>query len=150
MPKSTFKYTNNEVTVVWKPDTCIHSRICWTQLRDVFDPAKRPWINMEASNTEAIIEQVKKCPSGALSYYLNANGEKEENAETETAAGASILNIEIKKNGPILITTNCIITHGDGSKETKQGTTALCRCGQSANKPYCDGTHRKVGFETEK
>jgi uncharacterized Fe-S cluster protein YjdI len=150
MPKSTFKYTNNEVTVVWKPDTCIHSRICWTQLRDVFDPAKRPWINMEASNTATIIEQVKKCPSGALSYYLNAEGEKEEKTETETAAEASILNIEIKKNGPILITTDCVITHGDGSKETKQGTTALCRCGQSANKPYCDGTHRKIGFETEK
>jgi len=66
------------------------------------------------------------------------------------AEAASILNIEIKKNGPILITTDCTITHGDGSKETKQGTTALCRCGQSANKPYCDGTHRKVGFETER
>ena len=71
MPLSTLKYTNGEVTVVWKPDTCIHSKICWTELREVFDPFKRPWVNMEGSTTERIIEQVKKCPSGALSYYLN-------------------------------------------------------------------------------
>jgi len=104
---------------------------------------------MEAASTEAIIAQVRKCPSGALSYYLNAEGEQAIQKDIRSEA-ASIMNIEIKKNGPILITTDCIITHGDGSQETKQGTTALCRCGQSANKPYCDGTHRKVGFETEK
>lgn len=104
---------------------------------------------MEAATTEAIIEQVRKCPSGALSYFLNTEGESTEQKDIQAEA-ASILNIEIKKNGPILITTDCTITHGDGSKETKQGTTALCRCGQSANKPYCDGTHRKVGFETER
>lgn len=104
---------------------------------------------MEAASTEAIIAQVRKCPSGALSYYLNAEGEASAPNNIQAEA-ASIMNIEIKKNGPILITTDCVITHGDGSKETKQGTTALCRCGQSANKPYCDGTHRKIGFETEK
>ncbi len=42
MPLSTLKYMNGEATVVRKPDTCIHSRICWTELKDVFDPAKRP------------------------------------------------------------------------------------------------------------
>lgn len=149
MPKSTFKYTNNEVTVVWKPDICIHSRICWTELREVFDPAKKPWVNIDAASTKAIIEQVKKCPSGALSYYLNAE-EPVSEENNVPADNANILHVEIKKNGPILITTDCIITYGDGSKETRQGTTAFCRCGQSANKPYCDGTHRKVGFEAEK
>ena len=149
MPKSTFKYTNNEVTVVWKPDACIHSRICWTQLREVFDPTKKPWVNMEAATTEAIIEQVRKCPSGALSYFLNAEGEASAQKEIQAEAG-NILNIEIKKNGPILITTDCVITHSDGTKETKTGVTALCRCGQSLNKPFCDGTHRKAGFESER
>jgi len=71
MPLSTLKYTNGEVTVVWKPDTCIHSRICWTELKEVFDPAKRPWVNMAGGSTERIIEQVRKCPSGALSYFMN-------------------------------------------------------------------------------
>lgn len=146
MPKSTFKYTNDEVTVVWKPDTCIHSKICWTQLREVFDPVKRPWVNMAGDTTKNIIEQVRKCPSGALSYYLNNEDEKAQEADIQSEA-AGIINIEIKPNGPILITTDCNIAHTDGKNETKRGVTALCRCGQSSNKPYCDGTHRKVGFE---
>ena len=65
------KYTNGEVTVVWKPETCTHSRFCWTQLIEVFDPRNRPWINMDGADTERIIEQVSKCPSGALSCYRN-------------------------------------------------------------------------------
>lgn len=70
----TKKYTNGEVTIVWKPATCIHSRICWsaaTGLPSVFNPSERPWIKMEGGSTEQIVEQVKKCPSGALSFYYN-------------------------------------------------------------------------------
>jgi len=70
----TKKYTNGEVTVVWKPGICQHSRICWmeaTGLPEVFNPREKPWIKMEASTTERIIQQVRKCPSGALSFYYN-------------------------------------------------------------------------------
>jgi uncharacterized Fe-S cluster protein YjdI len=67
------KYSNGEVTVVWKPDLCIHSRICFTGLGEVFDPRKRPWITPEKSTTDKIILQINKCPSGALSYYLNGD-----------------------------------------------------------------------------
>ena len=68
MPKETFTYSNNEITVIWKPKLCIHSKLCWTHLGEVFDPFVKPWINMEGSSTEKIIEQVKQCPSGALSF----------------------------------------------------------------------------------
>ncbi|MEO8173450.1 MAG: (4Fe-4S)-binding protein [Sediminibacterium sp.] len=148
MPKSTLKYTNGEVTVVWKPDTCIHSKICWTELREVFDPFKRPWVNMDSGTTERIIEQVRKCPSGALSYFMN-NEEASANASQPGVVGeaAEIMNIEITPNGPILINTDCHITHSNGEEEIKKGTTALCRCGASAKKPYCDGTHRKIDFK---
>ena len=145
MPLSTLKYTNGEVTVVWKPDTCIHSRICWTELREVFDPTKRPWINMQGSNTEKIIEQVRKCPSGALSYFMNTEAAAQQPDIVSEAA--EIMNIQIKPNGPILINTDCHITHSDGKTEIKKGVTALCRCGASANKPYCDGTHRTIDFK---
>jgi uncharacterized Fe-S cluster protein YjdI len=148
MPVSTHKYTNGEVTIVWKPDTCIHSRICWTELRQVFDPTKRPWIKMDEADTEKIIEQVRRCPSGALSYFMN-----DENAATNTSKpvivseAAEILNIKITPNGPILVNTDCRITHSNGTEEIKKGTTALCRCGASSSKPFCDGTHGKIGFE---
>ena len=68
----TKKYTNGEVTIVWKPNLCIHSAICFKGLGEVFDPKRRPWITPEGSTTEKIIEQVKKCPSGALNYHLNS------------------------------------------------------------------------------
>jgi len=70
----TKKYTNGEVTIVWKPAICQHSTICWkaaTGLPEVINPKERPWIKPEASTTEKIIAQVKKCPSGALSFYMN-------------------------------------------------------------------------------
>ncbi|MEP6845898.1 MAG: (4Fe-4S)-binding protein [Panacibacter sp.] len=72
MPVKTHKYSNGEVTVVWKPDTCIHSAICFRGLPEVFDPKKRPWINIDGASTERIVEQVRKCPSGALSFFMNA------------------------------------------------------------------------------
>jgi putative redox protein len=75
------KYSNDKITVVWKPDICQHSTHCWKELIQVFDPRERPWIKIEGATTERIIEQVKKCPSGALSYFVNeetiASGEKE-------------------------------------------------------------------------
>lgn len=76
MPKETMKYTNGEVTIVWKPGICIHSGICARGLAAVFDPKRRPWIDMSQADTERIIEQVKKCPSGALSFYLNNESEE--------------------------------------------------------------------------
>jgi len=71
------EYTNGEVTVAWKPDVCIHSTFCFKGLPEVFDPQKRPWVNIQGATTDAIVEQVKKCPSGALSYYMN-NEHKDE------------------------------------------------------------------------
>lgn len=70
--EKTFHYTNGEVTIVWKPDLCIHSGNCARGLPEVFKPKEKPWITPEGSTTERIIDQVKKCPSGALSYFLNA------------------------------------------------------------------------------
>ena len=71
MSKDTIHYSNDDITVVWKPKVCQHSTICWKGLISVFNPRVRPWIKMGGSTTEKIIEQVKKCPSGALSYYVN-------------------------------------------------------------------------------
>ncbi len=147
MPKETLKYTNNEVTVVWKPKTCIHSTICWKGLIEVFNPKDRPWIKMNGAATERIIEQVRQYPSGALSYFLNAETPVDKSTDKVIAESANIMKVEVTPNGPYLIKTECLIVHSDGREETKTGTVALCRCGASANKPYCDGGHKKAGFE---
>lgn len=144
MPKDTLRYTKDDLTVVWKPNLCIHSTLCWKGLIGVFNPRARPWVNMEGADAEKIIQQVKKCPSGALSYEMNGQNTP---SKTEVAAEGKMLSIEILKNGPILIKTECSIRHSDGSEEIKTGTTALCRCGASSTKPYCDGTHNNTGFQ---
>ena len=71
MAQKAFKYSNGEVTIVWKPELCIHSGNCVRGLPDVFKPRQKPWINADGASTEKIIDQVKKCPSGALSYFFN-------------------------------------------------------------------------------
>ncbi len=68
------KYSNGEITILWQPALCTHSKNCWnrhTGLPEVFNPMERPWIRMEASTTERIIQQVKFCPSGALTFTYN-------------------------------------------------------------------------------
>jgi uncharacterized Fe-S cluster protein YjdI len=65
------EYTKGDITVIWKPEVCKHSTLCWRELLSVFDPRRRPWIDMEGAEIEAIIAQVEKCPSGALSWVKN-------------------------------------------------------------------------------
>ncbi len=78
------KYSNGEITIVWKPGTCIHSTICWkgvTGLSSVFNPVEKPWIKPQGAPTDEIIEQIKKCPSGALSFYYKSEEEKKPTVE---------------------------------------------------------------------
>mgnify|MGYP000966039339 CR=1 FL=1 len=69
----TKKYTNGEVTVVWKPEFCQHSTRCWTQMPLVFNPRIKKWINPDGAPAARIEQQVKLCPSGALQFYYNNN-----------------------------------------------------------------------------
>ena len=143
MKDITKKYSNGEVTIVWKPSLCIHSRNCFTGLGDVFHPQTVPWITPEASTSSKIIEQVKKCPSGALSYYMNEQEKSMEmnmNTESETI-------IETAPNGPLMVYGNVSVKDAAGKVTKKNKVTAFCRCGGSANKPFCDGTHKKIGFQ---
>ncbi|WP_373523375.1 (4Fe-4S)-binding protein [Aquiflexum sp.] len=63
-------YSNGEITVTWEPKRCTHSGNCVRGLPKVFKPKEKPWISINAASTIELIEQVKKCPSGALGYYL--------------------------------------------------------------------------------
>jgi uncharacterized Fe-S cluster protein YjdI len=69
--ETTREYTNGEVTIVWRPELCIHSGICARGLPAVFKPREKPWVNTTNATTDEIIAQVKRCPSGALTTYLN-------------------------------------------------------------------------------
>lgn len=133
------EYSNEDITVVWKPRSCIHSKKCWKELLQVFDPRKKPWVNMEGATTAEIKTQIEACPSGALSYRSN-KADDQEAVHLETK-------IEALENGPLLVYGTLNITNSDGSTDKRNKTTAFCRCGASQNKPYCDGAHVQAGFE---
>lgn len=62
--------TKEDLIVKWEPDKCIHSGICFQGLPSVFNPGKKPWVNMDGAQMEEILNQVKACPSGALSLMI--------------------------------------------------------------------------------
>ncbi len=141
MKDLTKKYSNGEVTIVWKPSQCIHSAKCWKGeegLSEVFKPRSSPWIEPTGASTERIINQIKKCPSGALSFYMNNESEDNQAAITESEHI-----VEVLPNGPLLVYGNLTVKTEKG-EERKSKVTAFCRCGASANKPYCDGSHTKL------
>jgi len=75
MEKGAVHYKKGNLTVVWKPELCQHSANCWKGLKAVFDPWAKPWVNMDGAEEALIIEQVKQCPSGALTYLVNSKEE---------------------------------------------------------------------------
>ena len=87
------------------------------------------------------MEQVAQCPSGALSAELN---KKEASIDNETETSTTI---EVMKNGPLMVYGKLNVKHSDGKETVKNKVTAFCRCGASGNKPFCDGSHIRVGFE---
>lgn len=133
------EYSNGEVTIIWQPSKCIHSRLCFHGLPQVFNPQQRPWVKMDAATTERLIEQVKTCPSGALSYKMD-------HQPAPTAASTEVVKVRVAPNGPLLVQGKIELQDKLGGVTTHTTMTALCRCGASANKPYCDGSHQKIGF----
>jgi uncharacterized Fe-S cluster protein YjdI len=138
----TKKYQNNEITVTWEPSKCIHSAECFKGLPRVFNPRLKPWINLEGSETDRIIKQIDKCPSGAISYVHNVETTNEKLKEQD-----EVLKVKVMPGGPLILQGNFILEHLNEAQVSKDKITALCRCGQSLNKPFCDGSHRKIEFD---
>jgi uncharacterized Fe-S cluster protein YjdI len=137
-------YHNNDITLTWEPAKCIHSAVCFKGLPQVFDPRKKPWITLENEATETIIKQVKQCPSGAISFtYKNdLNAQNNSNIENE-----SLLKVQVTPAGPLLVHGNFALENNNEITPVNAKVTALCRCGHSSNKPFCDGSHRKIEFD---
>ena len=75
MKDVTKHYTNGELTIVWQPSKCIHAGVCARTLPQVYKPRKKPWITAENGNTEELKAQINNCPSGALSFFMNDEGQ---------------------------------------------------------------------------
>jgi uncharacterized Fe-S cluster protein YjdI len=131
------EYSNEEIVVCWNPDRCIHAGECMKGLPQVFNLESRPWVNIKGADSEEIMKVIDRCPSGALTYKMNR---KPDDAEKPSAQ------IKVMKNGPLLVEGNCALINREGEEAMSKGPFALCRCCGSKNKPLCDGSHIKIGF----
>ena len=84
-----------------------------------------------------------------MAASFRATGEPETQDSTPLGSRAGRLRIEPQKNGPLLVEGNLEIVSGTGRTINRATEVYLCRCGKSSNKPYCDGTHKSIGFETD-
>ena len=131
----TREYATDEIVVEWEPRLCYHSHNCVRSLPQVFNEQARPWVNVDAASADEIEAAVSLCPSGAL-------------RTRRPGAGLRIRGSEIRasENGPLLVRGGVKVLDAEGNVLFEGENAALCRCGGSANKPFCDGTHLTNGF----
>lgn len=135
------EYKNDEITVRFDPNVCAHSAVCIRNLPGVFNLKGRPWINLMGEPTEAITGLIDRCPSGALSYTLSQTpGPDSPQEDSQTVA-------TVLPNGPLRILGPLRLVDGSGQVVYEGDKCLLCRCGASRRKPFCDGSHVRVGFE---
>lgn len=132
----TRSYEDDRIRVVWDATLCIHTGICLQRLPRVFDVNARPWINLTGADAEQIAATVRACPTSALRYDGPAVA-PEVPDETTT--------VDVRPNGPLILRGRLNLTAPGGSPRAEY-RAALCRCGASQNKPYCDNSHRAIGF----
>ncbi len=157
------KYRNGDITVYWKPSACVHASYCYRELIEVFDPGRRPWVDMNGAPTDRIIEVVDFCPTEALTWKWN---DEEKNGdvgpehtnhvryrrpelinEKPGESDENPVSVKIMVDGPIVIKGSFSLQYDGRNKEISDSIISLCRCGSSNHLPFCDGRHRQIGFE---
>jgi uncharacterized Fe-S cluster protein YjdI len=133
----TKEYATDEIVVEWEPSLCYHSQNCVRGLPQVFDDSRRPWVKVDAATADEIEAAVARCPSGALRTRRIGVAAAPQHKTLEVCASA---------NGPLLVSGHVRIVDARGAVLFEGDKVALCRCGGSSNKPFCDGTHKKNGF----
>lgn len=136
MKRKVHTYEADELVVEYDAARCIHAAECVRGLPTVFDPKRRPWVAPALAPADAVAEVVRRCPTGAL-HYRHRTGEQEQHAEANEVQTAA--------DGPLYLQGRLRMRLPDG--ETIEETrVALCRCGASENKPFCDNSHGDAGF----
>lgn len=140
MKEDVHTYTDEDITVSYDVNRCIHVRECVHGLPRVFDPDRRPWIDPAEGTADEIAAVVTACPTGALKYERTDDGPGETVPERNTITDAP--------DGPLYVRGDVEIEE-PGGPVFRDTRVALCRCGLSTNKPLCDGSHAEGAFEAD-
>lgn len=132
-------YECEGITVHDNRCVCSHSHNCVNGLPEVFKVDDRPWIDPASASPEEIVRVIETCPSGALSYSID--GVEHRDLDREPS-------ITVSRDGPYcLVGWIEVVGEEPRAQEVSREHCTCCRCGSSANKPFCDGTHRTRGFK---
>lgn len=134
-------YQGKQITIHDNRGICAHAGRCTDGLASVFRLNQEPWIDPDGALREKIIETIKQCPSGALSFSV----EGQENIDP--AAEPAIM---VAKNGPYVVTGGPELVGVTQGEDASKEHFTLCRCGSSKNKPFCDGAHWQIKFQDDK
>src|ERR671914_198021 len=137
-------YVGKRITIHDNRKICSHAAECVNNLPSVFKMNARPWINPDGAEIEEIIDTIRKCPSGALSYSVDRVEYRDQNERKPM--------ITISEDGPYHVTgwINLIGDNIQWAEGSSKEHYVLCRCGASNNKPFCDGMHRLINFKDDK
>ena len=125
-----------DVTITFDGKRCVHSRNCVLSHPEVFVPNQPgDWIFPDAASAEAVLRLGLNCPSGAIRVARNDGADS-----SDTPPVVNLM--RVRENGPLAFEAPLLVR---GIPEPTPRAT-LCRCGASANKPYCDGSHTASGF----
>jgi CDGSH-type Zn-finger protein/uncharacterized Fe-S cluster protein YjdI len=138
MPKI-HRYEGEKLAVLYDVERCIHAAECVRGLPNTFDPQRRPWVSPDAAEAGEVVDVILRCPSGALHYERRDGGPAEEPAAENT--------VTVVADGPFYLRGRIEIADPDGNVQIADTRVALCRCGASKNKPFCDLSHKQAGFE---
>jgi uncharacterized Fe-S cluster protein YjdI len=141
------EYVTDDLIVYWNPKECSHAGKCWQSLPQVFKPAERPWITITAATPEEIIKAIDKCPTDALKYKL-PEGSKVDPAIAKGPGSVGFklkqpdpIQIKMVRSGPLIVNGSVQVIDPEGKIIKESNRVVLCRCGLSANPPFCDGAH---------
>lgn len=137
--KRVFTYAGERMDVHWDGRLCIHIGECGHAEGDLFVAGRNPWCQPDRVDDANVRDVVMRCPSGALSWTDKASGRQEQAAADNT--------VMVAYNGPLFVRGDLAI---EGAADDMPGVrfrAALCRCGRSNNKPFCDNSHLEAGFE---
>ena len=133
-----FKYDGSRATVSWHGRLCIHIGECGRAKGDLFVTGRKPWCQPDASTDDEVQDVVLRGPTGALTVDYE-DGSRQETADAENT-------VHVAYNGPLFVRGDLDVAGAPDNAPGLKFRAALCRCGKSQNKPFCDNSHEKEGF----
>ena len=141
MSKTTiFEYKGDTQTVTWDRRLCIHVGECGRAKGDLFVTGRDPWCDPNLSDQDNIEAVVARCPTGALAV-------KDADGALLTEAAPPDNEVHVSNDGPLYVSGALSVDGASDDMHSGSRRAALCRCGASKNKPFCDNSHREAGFQ---